>query len=99
MENIGVFDLLERLGLSYAEKLKSSSASNWLMTYLLYEVSLLQSRTFDRKSFLLALINFTGQVSKAATCLLKMICPKFFTDSDQCYGNFRLGGSDCTLNS
>nr|CAB3244430.1 uncharacterized protein C18orf19 homolog A [Phallusia mammillata] len=38
MESIGVFDFLDKIGLSYAEKLKSSSASVWLMTYLVYEL-------------------------------------------------------------
>lgn len=39
LENIGVFKFLEKIGFSYAEKLKESNASDWLMTYLLYEIA------------------------------------------------------------
>ncbi|CAK8696699.1 unnamed protein product [Clavelina lepadiformis] len=39
LENMGLFDFLERMGFSYMDKLKSSGASNFLMTYLLYELA------------------------------------------------------------
>uniref|UniRef100_H2YRU6 DUF1279 domain-containing protein n=1 Tax=Ciona savignyi TaxID=51511 RepID=H2YRU6_CIOSA len=39
LENIGLFEFLERWGFSYTEKIKNSGASNYLMAYLIYELA------------------------------------------------------------
>ncbi|XP_078494786.1 uncharacterized protein LOC144742397 [Ciona intestinalis] len=39
LENIGLFEFLERWGFSYTEKIKNSGASTYLMAYLLYELA------------------------------------------------------------